>query len=151
MDTGDYEAAVRRILTTASTEVADRLRGFLAAARADGVDIEGITIDVVVDQDGEGPFDVWARFDGRDAFLLDRRFDEERRLFGVEWGELGWEPAVPSRLRDWTRDDLEAVVVEVVTRWIEPLIPAGSPDGFWSVGAPEGLRVNVPRSEGLPA
>ncbi|MFD2467688.1 DUF6389 family protein [Amycolatopsis silviterrae] len=136
MDTGEYRAAVTGILGSASHETAARLEKFRAAARAEGTEIDGIVIDVFVDQDGEGPFDVWARFDGRDAFVLDRRFDDARHLFGVVWGEAAWEPAVPPRPRSWTRDDLEAAVVDVVTRWIEPLLPAGEPEEFWRIGPP---------------
>ncbi|MFB9926974.1 DUF6389 family protein [Amycolatopsis halotolerans] len=129
MDTGDYRAAVTGILGTAAQETSARLERFWTEARA-----EGIVIDVFVDQDGEGPFDVWARFEGADAFALDRRFDDDRHLFGVVWDEDGWVPAVPPRPRGWTRDDLEAAVVEVVTEWITPLIPAGAPEGFWRIG-----------------
>ena len=68
-----------------------------------------------------------------------RRFDEERHLFGVEWGEEGWEPDVPGRPRGWTRDDLERAVLEAVTEWISPLIPAGSPERFWQIGTPDGV------------
>ncbi|MGW4399847.1 DUF6389 family protein [Amycolatopsis nivea] len=136
MDTGDYRAAVTGILGSASHETSARLERFWAAARADGA--EGVVLDVFVDQDGEGPFDVWARFEGRDAFALDRRFDHERHLFGVAWGEDGWEPDVPPRPSGWTRDDLEAVVVEVVTEWVTPLVPAGAPEGFWRIEAPGG-------------
>ncbi|GAA1024878.1 MULTISPECIES: DUF6389 family protein [Amycolatopsis] len=129
MDTGDYRAAVTGILGVAAQEISARLEKFWAAAGADG-----IVIDVFVDQDGEGPFDVWARFEGRDAFALDRRFDDGRHLFGVVWGEDGWAPEVPPRPRGWTRDDLEAAVVDVVTQWITPLMPAGAPEGFWRIG-----------------
>lgn len=134
VDTGGYRAAVTGILGSASHETSARLEQFWAAARADGV--EGVVIDVFVDQDGEGPFDVWARFEGRDAFALDRRFGDERHLFGVAWGEDGWEPGVPPRPSGWTRDDLEAAVVEVVAQWITPLVPAGAPEGFWRIGSP---------------
>ncbi|MGW7532987.1 DUF6389 family protein [Amycolatopsis sp. NPDC054798] len=136
MDTGEYRAAVTGILGSAAQETFARLERFWAAARA--AEAEGIVVDVFVDQDGEGPFDVWARFAGRDAFALDRRFDDDRQLFGVVWGEAGWEPEVPPRPRGWTRDELEAVLVEVVAEWISPLIPAGAPEGFWRIGSPDG-------------
>ncbi len=110
-----------------------------AAAEQAGGGIDGIAIDVFVDQDGEGPFDVWARFEGDAAFGLDRRFDDDRRLFGVEWGEEGWEPEVPGRPRGWTRDDLERAVLDAVAEWLAPLLPLGSREGFWRVGAPGGL------------
>ncbi len=136
MDARDYASSLWPILAACTAEVASRLARFRLAAEEAGSDVEGIMIEVFVDQDGEGPFDVLARFDGDAAFALDRRFDEERHLFGVEWGEEGWEPDVPARPRGWTRDDLERAVLEVVTEWISPLIPEGSPEEFWQIGTP---------------
>ncbi|WP_217184370.1 DUF6389 family protein [Streptomyces sp. AC495_CC817] len=138
MNSEEHVAAVISILDASSSEVASRLGRFFAAAREEGSAIEGILIDVFVDQDGEGPFDVWARFDGAGAFPLDRRFDEERRLFGVTWGARGWTPPVPGRPRGWSREDLEDAVVDAVGRWLEPLLPPGSPEGFWLIGSPDG-------------
>lgn len=99
---------------------------------------EGIIIEVFVDQDGEGPFDVRARFEGSDAFALDRRLDAERHLFGVVWGERDWKPAVPSRPHGWTRDELEEVVVDTVAEWLGPLVPIGERGLRWDVASPEG-------------
>lgn len=55
---------------------------------------------------------MWARFEGADAFSLDRKLGDERELFSVIWGEEGWEPAVPSRPREWSRAQLEDAIVE---------------------------------------
>lgn len=139
VDARDYADELGLILVARMADVANRLARFRLAAEEAGRGVEGIMIDVFVDQDGEGPFDVWARFQGDAAFALDRRFDEERHLFGVEWGEEGWEPDVPGRPRGWTRDDLERAVLEAVTEWISPLIPAGSPERFWQIGTPDGV------------
>ncbi|UOR01089.1 DUF6389 family protein [Leucobacter allii] len=135
MDAAAYRAAVGAALAAESRRAEERLERFAEAALADDAAIDGIEIDVFVGQDGEGPFDVWARFLGRDAFRLDRRFDAERRLFGVEWGELGWEPAVPARPRGWTRDALAEQVAAAVQEWLEPLLPAAPPEGFWGLAA----------------
>lgn len=77
---------------------------------------------------------------GAGAFALDRRFDDERHLFGVEWGEDGWELAVPARPRGRNREDLELAVLRAGDDWIAGLLPAGSPERFWRVGTPEGER-----------
>lgn len=138
MDAQEYANTLRPLLAAATDDAADRLERFRSAAEGAGSGVEGIVIDVFVDQDGEGPFDVWARFEGRDSFSLDRRFDDSRHLFGVEWGEYGWEPAVPARPHGWTADDLEEAVVAAVVEWITPLIPPASPDGFWRIGTPDG-------------
>ncbi|WP_217131995.1 DUF6389 family protein [Leucobacter chinensis] len=135
MNSDTYRDAVWPFLaetTPQVTEVLDRLH---RAATAEGVSIDGITVTVFVDQDGEGPFDVWAAFEGRDAFTLDRRFDDDRHLFGVEWGEQGWEPDVPPRPRAWSRDEFEEAVLEVVTEWLQPLTPKDGPDDFWRIEA----------------
>ncbi|AFR49326.1 DUF6389 family protein [Gordonia sp. KTR9] len=138
MDAAEYRRSLAHILATRSVDVAATLERLGAAASdvAGGVTVDGVMIDVFVDQDGEGPFDVWARFEGADAFELDRRFDDERRLFGVEWGELGWEPAVPSRPRGWSRDDLEETIVDVVATWLDALVPSGPVD--WEIGSAAG-------------
>ncbi|HTW13922.1 MAG TPA: DUF6389 family protein [Nocardioides sp.] len=133
MNAARYRSDLTRILDAASAEVAERLRRFADVAT------DGIVIDVFVDQDGEGPFDVWARFDGSDGFVLDRRFDDERRLFGVEWGEEGWDPDVPARPREWSRDDLETELVELVAIWLSGVIPS-HPMLCWELGDPGGTR-----------
>jgi hypothetical protein len=134
VDAAEYRRSLAHILAARSAVVAatlERLGG--AASDVAGVKVDGVTIDVFVDQDAEGPFDVWARFEGAEAFELDRRFDDERRLFGVEWGELGWEPAVPPRPRGWSRDDLEETIVDVVATWLDTLIPSGPL--AWEIGS----------------
>lgn len=136
MDPRTYTDVLRPILDAHSGAVTARLARFLVAAEDAGSDIDGIILDVFVDQDGEGPFDVWARFSGQSAFKLDRQFDDERNLFGVEWTEDGWDPNVPARPRGLTRDDLERMVLEAVTEWLLPLLPQSAPEGFWRIGAP---------------
>ena len=139
MNAREYADKLGPVLATVAGEVARRLEQFHSAAEEAGDSVDRILIEVFVDQDGEGPFDVWARFDGVAAFALDRRFDEERHLFGVERGEEGWEPDVPGRPLSWTRDDLELAVVEAVTEWLSPLIPPESPEGLWQIGTPDGV------------
>lgn len=131
-----YVDALRPILDAHSEAVAAQLARFHVAAKDAGSSIDGIILDVFVDEDGEGPFDVWARFSGQDAFKLDRQFDDDRHLFGVEWNEDGWEPEVPARPRGWTRDELEKVVLETVTEWLSPLIPLGEAEDFWRIETP---------------
>ena len=130
MNVARYRSDLTPILDAASDEVVARLRRFADVAT------DGIVIEVFVDQDGEGPFDVWARFDGSDGFALDRRFDDERHLFGVEWGEEGWVPEVPARPRDWSRDDLETELVDIVANWLSGLIPDHPSTLCWELGAP---------------
>ena len=74
------------MLDQASQSTAARLSALHGAATA-GVD--GVLIDVFVDQDAEGPFGVWVRFEGADSFSLDRQLGDERELFSVIWGEEG--------------------------------------------------------------
>lgn len=136
MEHSDYRAGLRAVLDTASPQVALTLQTLADAAVTEQVD--GILIDVFLDQDGSGAFDVWARFDGRDVSALDQRLADVRALFGVEWGEDGWDPDVPPRPRMWTHGELEAAIVETVAAWLDPLVPSGGPDVVWEVSTPEG-------------
>lgn len=135
MTTTDYRDALRPLLDGASQSAAGRLS---ALHRAATPGTEGVFIDVFVDQDAEGPFGVWARFEGADSFRLDRQLGDERELFIVIWGEEGWEPAVPGRPAGWSREELEAALVEVVAEWLAPLIPKGPPHLRWEVVTPDG-------------
>lgn len=88
-DASRYRAELRRVLDTASPDVARRL----AAIRDSATErTDGVVMDVFPDQDGEGTFAVWARFEGGDAFALDRRLGDERQLLAVVRSEHGWTP-----------------------------------------------------------
>jgi len=137
MDAREYAGKLAVVLAPFSAEAAGRLQQFQAAALEAGNGVTAILVDVFVDQDGEGPFEVWVRFEGSASFSLDRRFEEDRHLFGVEWGEEGWEPDVPARPRGWTRDDLLRAALDAVSDWVAPLLPQGAPDGFWQIGTPD--------------
>jgi hypothetical protein len=129
-----YRDALRAVLDAVSQPTAVRLS---VLHRAAAVGVNGVLIEVFVDQDAEGPFGVWVRFEGADSFSLDRQLGDERELFGVIWGEEGWEPAVPSRPAEWSREQLADVIVDVVAEWIDPLIPRGTPDLRWEVVTPD--------------
>ena len=137
----EYRDALRAMLDRVSASTAVRLSGLHRAATA-GVD--GMLIDVFLDQDAEGPFGVWARFEGADSFDLDRQLGDDRELFSVIWGEEGWEPPVPPRPADWSREQLEDAIVEVVADWIDPLIPKGTPVLRWEVVTPHGATDPIP-------
>ncbi|MGO2141835.1 MAG: DUF6389 family protein [Leucobacter sp.] len=138
MNQSDYESALRPLLEAHSDSVRGRLERFAAAA---GTGVDAIVVNVFVDQDGEGPFDVVARFEGREGFALDRRFDGERELFGVTWGELGWEPDVPARPAGWSRDDLEDAAIACIASWLRPLLPEVLNETVWRLEPPDGLVV----------
>ncbi|MFE7197681.1 DUF6389 family protein [Microbacterium oxydans] len=141
MHTSDYRARLMRVLAASSDHVAGKLRRFQDAAT------DAVVIDLFLGQDGEGPFDVWVRFTGEEAFVLDRRFDDERQIFGVVWGEEGWDPDVPSRPQGWSWEDLEDAVFETVAEWLEPLIPEG--DQVWELNSVDGAAEPRPlRAQG---
>ncbi|MGO3886046.1 MAG: DUF6389 family protein [Mycetocola sp.] len=109
------------VLAAASDDVLTRLGTIAAAVPPRG---DTVIITVFVDQDAEGPFDVMARADGPHAWELDRELDPIRALFGVEWGEDGWDPEVPGRPRGWSREQFTEVVCDAVADWLDPLIRA---------------------------
>lgn len=77
MESAKYRDALRSVLDTASSVVESRLAAMSATATAH---TEGIVIDVSLDQDGEGTFGVWARFEGSDAFSLNQQIGDERAI-----------------------------------------------------------------------
>ena len=135
MEAVEYRDALRAVLDPVSWSTAVRLS---ALHRAAAVGADGVLIDVFLDHDAEGPFGVWARFEGADSFNLDRQLGDERELFSVIWGEEGWETPVPARPANWPREQLVDAVVDVVAAWIDPLIPIGTPDLRWEVVTPDG-------------
>lgn len=135
VDAGEYRNTLRTVLDRSSTAVAARLATIRSAVSGR---TDCVIIDVFVDQDGEGPFDVWARFDGPDAFALDRRLADERALFGVVWGEEGWDPDVPARPSGWSRDELEEAIVGVVAEWLDGLVPVEATELDWLLAGHDG-------------
>ncbi|WP_145501775.1 DUF6389 family protein [Streptomyces sp. CFMR 7] len=140
-ETARYRAELRRVLDMASTTVARRLEAVRDAATAR---TDGVVVDVFPDQDGEGTFAVWARFEGADSFELDRRLGEERQLFAVVRTGTGWEPPVPERPASWSAALLENVLFDVVTEWIDGLVPADATALFWEVTTPDGTQDHRP-------
>ncbi|MBU2694376.1 DUF6389 family protein [Pimelobacter sp. 30-1] len=122
MDRDAYLPALRRILDTRTADVTARLRRVAeVAAGPDGAGVQGIVVDVFPDQDGEGTFDVWVRFEGPDFFALNKPIDDVRHLFGVVHTEDGLEPEVPEPYGGGTAFDPGEAIVEVVTAWIEEI------------------------------
>lgn len=81
--------------------------------------VEAITVEVFVDDDGEGAFDVWAVFEGKDVYVLNRPIDDVRNLFGVHHTESGPVPAVPWFAPGGPDFDLVEAIVEVVAPWVD--------------------------------
>ncbi|KFU77717.1 hypothetical protein SAMN04489729_0895 [Amycolatopsis lurida] len=138
MDQDEYRRRLRDVLGAHSEDVATRLRAIVEAI---GENVESLQIEVFPDQDGEGTFDVWARFEGPDSYVLNKPIDDHRHLFGVVHHETGWEPDVPPLPHGISAD----VLVDTVAEWIDsvwirtfdrpPSIPVevSSPDGYGAV------------------
>ncbi|MFF2495853.1 DUF6389 family protein [Agromyces sp. NPDC058064] len=141
MGSADYRDALRAALDTRSAVAAERLAAMRAIATPATA---GVVIELFTDQDAEGTFGVWARFDGADAFRLDRELGDERELFAVTWGEDGWEPEVPARPRGWSRDELEAAIAGVVAEWLDGLVPAEASELDWELARHDGASDTVP-------
>ncbi|WP_337192388.1 DUF6389 family protein [Streptomyces sp. YIM 132580] len=144
-DASRYRAELRRVLDTVSPDVARRLAAIrdTATERTDGV-----VIDVFPDQDGEGTFAVWARFEGSDAFALDRRLGDDRQLLAVVHSETGWTPPVPDRPASWSAARLGDVLFDVVAEWIDALVPPDGTGLSWEVTAPDGTQERRPVGPG---
>lgn len=123
------------MLDAHSEDVATKLRRIVEAI---GDTVESLQIEVFPDQDGEGTFDVWARFEGRDSYVLNKPIDEHRHLFGVVHHETGWEPDVPPLPRglsadlvvDTAADWIDSVWTRTVSRPLSIPVEVSSPDGY---------------------
>lgn len=140
MNSVEYRDALRAVLDAASPSVAAGLSTIHRAATAR---VDGVLLEVFLDQDAEGTFSIWARFDGADGFTLDRQLGDERELFSVIWGEEEWEPPVPPRPVDWSRQMLTDTIIDVVAEWISPLIPVGAPALLWDVATPDSAAESI--------
>ncbi|GAA4785947.1 DUF6389 family protein [Microbacterium gilvum] len=136
MDHTEYQSAVLTVLDGATTASSACVAAIHRATVNAGADV---LIEVFVDQDVEGPFSVWVRFEGDHAVALDRELGDERELFSVIWGEEGWEPPVPPRPAGWSRQRLTEAIVAAVAAWVGPLIPAGTPAVHWEVAPHDGI------------
>ncbi|WP_377322433.1 DUF6389 family protein [Pimelobacter simplex] len=122
MDHDAYTRALRRILDTRTADVATRLRRIAEVATGpEGARVQAVVVDVFPDQDGEGTFEVWARFDGADFFALNKPIDDVRHLFGVVHTETGLDPEVPAPPAGTTPYDLADAIAAVVTAWVEEI------------------------------
>ncbi|WP_075205271.1 DUF6389 family protein [Leucobacter musarum] len=131
-----YPAALREVLDTMAPDAQRRLAIVADAARAAG--LTEVVLDVFVDDDAEGPFDIWARFPEESVFETQHRVGDERQIIGVEWTEDGWDPDVPPSPRGWGRIELEHAVLTAVTGWIAQLLPEASADQLWTLETPDG-------------
>ncbi|MFK0403899.1 DUF6389 family protein [Microbacterium sp. NPDC090225] len=136
MASDPYADALHLVLAAHDDEVRERLRLLDEVARAQGD--RDVVVEVFVDDDAEGPFDVWARLDGLNAFELEPLLGDRRHLFGVTWHEHGWEPAVPEPPRGWSRDQLQEAVIDAVSTWLSALLPADGRALDWTVESPDG-------------
>jgi len=133
VDEQTYRRRLRDVLDAHGSELDRRLRAIAAAATGPQAErVTGLAVEVFLDQDGEGAFDVWARFEGADSFALNRPVDGVRHLFGVVHGERGLEPDVPPLGAGF---DGGAVVLDVVTSWVRA--------AWESAPAPAGLPFEV--------
>lgn len=122
MDEETYRERLGRVLADHTEDLAARLRTIAeVAAGPAGEPVAGIAVEVFPGDDDEGAFNVWARFDGPDAFALNRPIDDVRHLFGVTYGEHGFEPDVPAPGLGRPGFDVGEVIVEVVASWVAPV------------------------------
>lgn len=135
MTTTAYLRSLIEAINPEREAVRERL---LAVAAAATPAISAIAIDLFVDQDAEGPFDAWARYEGPGGTELNLLVGDARHVFGVNWGELSWEPDVPPRPIGWSREDLEAALFTGFGDWLSELIPSPTTHGIlWELHLPD--------------
>lgn len=143
MDRTDYLSTLAAVLNRHSDVAADKLSAILEALPPEATEL---CIDVFPDQDGEGTFDVWARLDGPDHYVLNTPIDAHRHLFGVVYTEDGVEPDVPLMARDATFV-VEDAVVDAAATWLTALwerVGAGGSPVPWRVEGEDGFGTITP-------
>ncbi|WP_430332370.1 DUF6389 family protein [Rhodococcus sp. ACT016] len=118
MDRAEYLSELEAVLGRYTATAAEKISAILAACPAEATEL---CFDVFPDQDGEGTFDVWARLEGPDSFVLNKAVDEHRHLFGVVYTEDGLEPDVPLWPSSDTPFCVQDAVVDAAATWLTEL------------------------------
>ncbi|MGF7120834.1 MULTISPECIES: DUF6389 family protein [unclassified Rhodococcus (in: high G+C Gram-positive bacteria)] len=118
MNRTEYLSELATVLGRYTETAAQRISEILDACPTEAT---ALWFDVFPDQDGEGTFDVWARFDGPDAFVLNRPIDDHRHLFGVVHTEDGLDPDVPLWPTRNTPFCIQDAVVDAAATWLTTL------------------------------
>jgi hypothetical protein len=92
MTRDEYIREVQRVLNTATEHAASQLKHVLPLVPPRA---KRMTIDVFVDQDGEGFLSVRVGLDGPDLYVLQRAITHHAVLFDTQMTELGLEPPLP--------------------------------------------------------
>lgn len=117
MDRTEYLTELDAVLGRYTDAAAEKISAIQGACPQEATTL---CFDIFPDQDGAGTFDVWARLDGPDSFLLNRPVDGHRHLFGIVYTEDGIEPEVPL----WSRSapfSVPDAVVDAAAKWVGEL------------------------------
>jgi hypothetical protein len=139
MNRAEYCQAVVHVLEAHTAATAERLAAALALAPPAA---QQMTIDIFVDQDGEGFLDVRVGLDGPDLHVLNRAIAPHAHLFATRMTEEGLSPRLPlmpSRLKRFSVHD---ALTDCAADWLRsvwrrvdrsvcriPLV-VQSPDGY---------------------
>ena len=118
MTLGEYTKAVSEVLNKNSQEA---LRRFNKALALIPPKVRRITIDVFVDQDGEGFLSVRIGLEGPDLYVLNKAIESNADLFVTRMTQNGFEPPLPLMEPDAYDFSVHDALTDCAIFWVQSL------------------------------
>lgn len=116
MTRNEYIQAVRQVLDEHTERAASELTAALAIVPAKA---RQITLDIFVDQDGEGFLDVRVALDGPDLYVLNRAIASRALLFETRMTENGLVPNLPLMNPDNEEFSVQHALTDCAAAWLK--------------------------------
>ena len=105
-----------------------------------------ITLNIFVDQDGEGLLDVRVGLDGPDLYVLGKAMESHAQLFETRMTEEGFTPPLPLMDASGEEFSVHDALTDCAASWVASIWRQLSPSIGWPVvvQSPEGYGTTVP-------
>ena len=143
MTADEYVREVTAVLNAHSERAAGKLNAALACIPSPAT---RVTIDIHVDQDGEGFLTVRVGMDGPDLYVLNKAIEPHADLFRTTMSANGLEPPLPLMEPDTEEFSVPHVLTDCAANWIRTLwqsnrLTARLPV---TINSPEGYGATLP-------
>lgn len=140
----EYRHAVTQVLVQHTQEAVSRLE---AVMRQIPSQARELTIDIHVDQDGEGFLGVRVSLDGPDLYVLNKHIEENAQLFETKMTSSGLNPPLPLMEPNEEDFSVQYVLTDIGVEWVSTVwkkIDQSRYDRPASIVSPEGYGSSVP-------